>query len=193
MRDAPACRHDRPIAGAAAQIAGERLVHDGVFGWLAAVVEGKHRHHETRCAESALGGIGINEGLLHRMQRTVRRRHPFNREDCAIIDLRQHHQARIHRLEPQRAVHAPPQHDGAGAAIAFCATLLRPREPGAGAKPVEHGHARRRAILAEWLSVQQESHRGHGLPAPTCLRMLEHLVCRLKHRRQFTASCNRPR
>jgi hypothetical protein len=101
VRDAAARRHDRPIAGAAAEIAGERFMHECVVCRLAAVVESKHRHCETGRAESALGGVGINKRLLHRMQRAVHRRQSLDRENCAIVDLRQHHQARIHRLKAQ--------------------------------------------------------------------------------------------
>ena len=98
LRDAPAGLHDRAVAGATAEIAGERFMHGRAVGRLAAMVEGEHRHHETRRAEAALGGVGIDHRLLHRMERAVRCRQTFDREDGAIVDLRQHHQAGIHRL-----------------------------------------------------------------------------------------------
>src|SRR5262249_39045658 len=80
----------------------------------------------------------------------------------AIVDLRKHHQAGIHRLELQRSVDAAAEDNGAGAAVALRAAFLGSGEMHAGAKPVEHRHARRRAVLAAWRSVQQEPHRGHA-------------------------------
>src|SRR5262245_57390868 len=162
MRNAPAGRRDRAVTGAAAEVAGERFMHDRGVRRLAAVVEGKHRHDETRRAEAALGGIGIDERLLHRMERSVRPGQTLDRQDGTIVDLRQHPQAGIPRLELQRSVDAPTEDDGTGAAVALRAAFLGSGEMGAGAKPVEHRHARRRAILAAWRSVQQEPHRGHA-------------------------------
>ena len=95
VRHAPARLHDRAVAGAAAEIAGERLMNEGVVRAFAAVVESEHRHHETRRAEAALGRIGVDHRLLHRMERAVRRRQTLDRQHGAIVDLRQHHQAGI--------------------------------------------------------------------------------------------------
>ena len=93
VRDAAARCHDRAIAGAAAKVSSERFMHECVVRGLAAVVESKHRHHESRRAKSALSSVGIDKRLLHRMQGAVRRRQALDREDRAIVDLRQHHQA----------------------------------------------------------------------------------------------------
>ncbi len=149
-------------------------MHDRGVGRLAAVVEGEHRHHEARRAEAALGGVGIDERLLHRMERPVRARQTLDRENRAIVDLRQHHQAGIHRAELQRSVDASTEDDGAGAAIALRAAFLGSGEMRAGAKPVEHRHARRGAILAAWRSVQQEAHRTHARLVPPWGRQPQH-------------------
>ena len=67
---------DRPIAGAAAEIAGQRIV-DGVeIGLLAACREGVGRHHEARGAEAALRGVRVGHrhpepDVLERMQQHV--------------------------------------------------------------------------------------------------------------------------
>src|SRR5262249_17390589 len=95
-----------------------------------------------------------------------------------------YHQAGIARLELQRSVDAPTEDDGTGAAVALRAAFLGSGEMGTGAKPVEHRHARRRAILAAWRSVQQEPHRGHARlfshHGGGNRGMLEHVPCRLK-------------
>jgi hypothetical protein len=101
VRDLAARCRDRAIAGAAAEITGERFMHECVVRGLAAVVESEHRHHESRRAEAALSSVGVDKRLLHRMKRAVRRRQAFDCQHRAIVDLRQHHQARIHRLKAQ--------------------------------------------------------------------------------------------
>jgi hypothetical protein len=73
-------------------------VNEGIVRGLAAMMEGEHRHHETRRAESALGGIGVDHRLLHGMERAVGSRQALDREDGTVVDLRQHHQAGIHGL-----------------------------------------------------------------------------------------------
>ena len=162
LREAAAGLHDRAVAGATAEIAGEGFVHGRAVRRLAAMVEGKHRHHETGRAEAALGRVGIDHRLLHRMERAVRCGQTFDREDGAIVDLRKHHEAGIHRPKLQRSVNLAAKHDGAGTAVALGAPFLRSGETRAGAKPVQHCHARRRVVRAAGLAVQQELHRCHG-------------------------------
>ena len=118
--DPPAGIDDRAIAGAAAEIAGERLVDERILGRLAAVVEREHRHREARRAEAALRGVGVDQRLLHRMQRAVARRQPLDREHRAAVELRQHHQAGIDRLVVQLPVGLAPDHDA-------CRRRNRPR------------------------------------------------------------------
>ncbi len=95
------------------------------------------------------------------MERAVRRRQSLDRQDGAIVDLRQQHQAGIDGAILHGAVDLAAEDNGAGAAIALRAALLGSGEIGAGAQPVEHRHGRRRARLAAWLSVQQEPHFCH--------------------------------
>src|SRR5258708_14422664 len=90
------------------------------------------------------------------------------------LPIWQHHQAGIHRAELQRSVDASTEDDGAGAAIALRAAFLGSGEMRAGAKPVEHRHARRGAILAAWRSVQQEAHRTHSRLVPPLGRQPQH-------------------
>ena len=44
-------------------------------------MEGKHRHDETRRAEAALGGVGVDHRLLHGMQRAVGCRQTLDGQD----------------------------------------------------------------------------------------------------------------
>ena len=67
--------HDVVVAGAAADIAFE-LVADGLLVELVALAVHHidRRHDHARRAEAALQAVVLAEGLLHRMQRAVRRR-----------------------------------------------------------------------------------------------------------------------
>ena len=111
-----------------------------VVGRLAAVMKREHRHHEAGRAEAALGGMGIDQHLLHGMKRAVRCRQAFNREERAIVDLRQHHQAGIHRLVSHGTIALPAKDDGAGAAIALGTAFLGAGEMRAGTQPIKHRH-----------------------------------------------------
>ena len=64
---------DRPVAGAAAQVAreivGQLLARRaGVPRGLVVLVGGPQRHHEARRAEAALRAVAVDHRLLHRMQ-----------------------------------------------------------------------------------------------------------------------------
>src|SRR6185369_7348528 len=61
---------DRAIAGAAAEIARERIVDRRAAGH-ALVMEREQRHHDAGRAEAALRSMVIDHRLLHRMQRAV--------------------------------------------------------------------------------------------------------------------------
>ena len=164
--DAAAGIDDRAIAGAAAEIAGKRLVNERVLGAFAAVVEGEHRHHEARRAEPALGAIRVDERLLHRVERAVRGREPIDGEHLGAVELRHQHEAGVDRLVSQLAAVFPPDHDGAGAAIAFRAALFRAGQPRIEPQPVEHGRGRRHAALGARLAVQKEANFGHRMLIP---------------------------
>ncbi|MOA22612.1 hypothetical protein D3C78_1431810 [compost metagenome] len=59
---------DRPVAGAAAQVAGEGFVGLVGVGLLAVFLQGKQRHDKARRAEAALGAVAFDHGLLHAVQ-----------------------------------------------------------------------------------------------------------------------------
>ena len=62
---------DRAVAGAAAQVAGDPVVHGRAGDRLAArvVEQREQRHDEARRAEAALRAMEVDHRLLHRMQR----------------------------------------------------------------------------------------------------------------------------
>ena len=62
---------DRPIAGAAAEVAGQRVVDDLELGRLTAGGEGVGRHDKARRAEAALCGVGLRHRHLHRMRSAI--------------------------------------------------------------------------------------------------------------------------
>ena len=71
---------DRPVAGAAAQVAGELvgelLARRPRAAALVVLVGRPQRHHEARRAEAALRAVALDHRLLHRMQRASLRRSP---------------------------------------------------------------------------------------------------------------------
>ena len=79
------------------------------------LVEGGGGHDHAGRAEAALERLGVEEGLLHRVQLAVLRE-PLDRRDLATRGAEGGHQAAMHG----RAV----EPDGAGAAIARVAALL---------------------------------------------------------------------
>ena len=78
--------HDRRVAGAAAEIAGQRVV-DGrlVRQGFRLPGQGEHRHHETRRAEAALRAVAVDHRLLHRMQLAVGRFQILDRQQLAAV------------------------------------------------------------------------------------------------------------
>ena len=106
---------DLLIAGAAAQVSGERLA-DLVARRVGVLVEQRlRRDQEARRAVAALRGAEVGEGLLQRMQAAVGHQ-AFDGLDLAAVALDAEDQAREHRL-------AVEQH-GAGAALAELAAVL---------------------------------------------------------------------
>ena len=86
------------VAGAAAEIAGDRgadlvLVGVGVLGQ-----EGHQREQEARGAEAALQRVRFAKGLLQRVERAVGGGQPFDRGDLATVHLHAEQQTRAHRL-----------------------------------------------------------------------------------------------
>src|SRR5580704_13552731 len=82
--NAPARLDDGTVPRAAAEIACKRLMNDGLLRGLSAVMKGKHRHDETRRAEAALGGVGVDHRPLHGMKLPGRAGEPLDCQDSAM-------------------------------------------------------------------------------------------------------------
>jgi len=123
---------DRAVPRAAAEVAGEgvgdRLP---VRGWLA-LVEREQRHHEARRAEAALRPVALGERPLDGVESG---RGPvsgtlgeaLDGQEGSPVQGRQELDAGVHRAVPELRTVQLGQDDGAGAAVALGATLLRPR------------------------------------------------------------------
>src|SRR5262249_1222507 len=80
---------DADMRAGAAEIVGERLA-DIRFAWiLGGGQKGRRLHHHAVDAVAALGGLRLDEGLLHRM-RVFGTAQPFQRDDLLRVgELRQ--------------------------------------------------------------------------------------------------------
>src|SRR3954469_8330745 len=129
---------DLEIAGAAAEVAGERLADFfAAWGWVLGE-QGFGGHQDARRAVAALGGAEVGEGGLEGME-LVAELHPLDRLDRFAARLGGEHQTGEHGT----AVH---QHR-AGAALAELAAVL-----GAG----------QRALLAQHLEQRVVGGEDHG-------------------------------
>ena len=142
---------DLGVAGAAAEVAGDRLA-DVLVDRRAALVEiGAGRHEHARRADAALGAAVLQECLLERVQATGRRE-ALDRQDRLALDLRQRHQAAVDDLTVD-------QHR-AGAALALAAALLGAGQTEVLAQRVEQA-AHARGVERDVLAVDREA-VGHG-------------------------------
>ena len=107
---------DRPVAGAAAQVAGQRVVDGLARRRVRALVEPEQAHREARRAEAALRGMALDQRLLHRVQAPVGRGERLDGEHRLAVERRQRPDAGVDRLpasvpSPRDAatttVHAP--------------------------------------------------------------------------------------
>ena len=101
---------DVDVAGAAAQVAFQRMRDLRVAGLRVLGQQAAGAHHHARRAEPALQAVAGDEGLLHRVQRATGRGQPLHRGDAAAGGLQRQHAAALDGLAVQ-------QH-GAGAALA---------------------------------------------------------------------------
>src|SRR5579862_3923363 len=90
---------------------------------LAALLEGGHRHHDTRRAEAALSAVVFQERLLHWMQFAVLIGQSLDREYSSAIKLRKQQQAGIDRMIHGPSVFHAGNNDRASAAVA-CTPFL---------------------------------------------------------------------
>ena len=90
--------HDRPIAGAATEIAGQHVV-DGVAAGtaIARMIVREQAHHDAGRAEAALRAMQARHRFLHGMQRAVLGE-VFDRDQLCAVDLAEQRDAGVNRL-----------------------------------------------------------------------------------------------
>ena len=118
---------DRPVAGAAAQVAAERVV-PGLGGRardgpVAPVVLRGHRAHEARRAVAALRPAAHRHLALDGVQR-VRLPEALGRHDLLAVEGQRGDQAGVERGPLRRVAVGPGDEDRAGPALALGAALL---------------------------------------------------------------------
>src|SRR5438093_3459364 len=145
---------DLDVAGAAAQVPGERLA--DLVGARRAIhgQQRPGREDHAGCAEAALGGAQPREGVLERIERVALQ--PLDGHEGAPGEPRRQHQAGADRL-------AVEQH-GAGTAHALAASVLGAGEREAVAQEVEHGPVGRRLAPARPAVERELEGEAHARP-----------------------------
>src|SRR6266849_2462089 len=108
--------HDSDVSAAAAEVPAHVLPDLIGRAGVALLDAGDRGHDLAGGAVTALIGVVVQEGLLHRVQAAVRARDPFDSGDPLPLSL---------HGEREAGHHAPSIYvDGAGAALAVVAALL---------------------------------------------------------------------
>jgi hypothetical protein len=164
---------DRPVAGAAAQVAAQRIgclaARHGALAALALVlVQRVQAHHEARRAEAALRAVRIDQRLLHRVQRAAGAAQLIDRDELLAVERADEGDAAIDGAPAQAARAGLTHHHGAGAAVALGAALLGALEPALLAQPLQHRARGRHRVERDRLVVEPEADRSgrhgrHGL------------------------------
>ena len=144
---------DRPVAGAAAEIAGELIAEARRRRRGPRMIGGEQAHHDARRAEAALRAVQVDHRLLDRMER-VALGEILDGDEFDAVELAKQQDAGVDRLVAQPPALQARQDNRAGAAVAFAAALLRSLGERLLAQPVEH---RRRAARNG-----RSRHRGRG-------------------------------
>ncbi len=148
----------RPVAGAAAQVRGQRIVDFPAVRFTARFVQREQRHDETRGTEPALRCVAVDHGLLHRVQQPARFAQALHRKQEFAVQSGKKLDAGIHGTELQPASVTGFTNDhGARPAVSFRAALL-----GAGAAQVfpqvlQNGSGRIGDLGRNDLAIQHET------------------------------------
>ena len=148
LRGQPDGVQDRLVAGAAAQVAGQRLADLVVVRLRVAGEQVVHRDDQPGRAEPALHRAGVEERLLHRVQRRRRSGQPLDRHDVAALRLAGGDQAGAH----DDAVEV----DRARAALALLAGVLRAGQAQPLAQDVEQALALPHVVGLPLLAVDRQ-------------------------------------
>ena len=138
---------DRGVAGAAAQVARQRVV----VVCPAVQVGRGHGHDKPRRAEPALAAVVVHHGRLHGVKRAVGGGDPFHGAHGLTLQLWQEQDAGV---QGPRAL-CVRDHHAAGPAVAFVAAFLGAGQPAGVAQPVQQGLGRV-ALHLNGLSVQKK-------------------------------------
>ena len=120
---------DRGIAGAAAEIALQRLGDFGPARHGIAHVERIERHDDAGRAEAALRAMVVEHRLLDRVEAAGPAAKMLDGHDVAAVERGDEADAGRHRFIDEFALEEAPDQHGAGAAIALGAALLRAGQP----------------------------------------------------------------
>ena len=158
---------DRAVAGAAAQVAGERAADTGrvrpAVLRLAGVVEIPQRHRKAWRAEAALRAVAVDQRLLHRMQRTTGlAAQVFDGEHGLAVERGDEAQAGVDGGQMQRRAFAAQfaRHHGARAAVALVAAFLGAGEAARAAQPGEQAGGGGDVSDVDRLAVEQDADGG---------------------------------
>ena len=156
---------DRGVAGAAAEIAGERVV-DRLLAWqrVGRAGQGEHRHDEAGRAEATLRAVAVDHRLLDRVQPSVGALEVLDGEQLAAVQGRHELNAGVDGavVEP-RTIRLGDDH-GAGTAVALVAPFLGPRPASCQPQPVEHRLGRVDPVELDQLVAEEEADLiAHGI------------------------------
>ena len=116
---------NRTVAGAAAQVAGQPVVHLAPVRLAGpVVVEGEQRHHEARRAEAALGAMVPHHRGLNRVQAAFAFREIIDGDDLLAVDLAHELNAAVDGLVANLIAVERAQRHRAGAAITLGTAFL---------------------------------------------------------------------
>src|SRR5271163_2463995 len=153
---------DRLVAGAAAEIARERLVDALARRRRAAMIVREQAHHDAGRAEAALRTVEIDHRLLHGVQRLALGE-VLDGEQFGAVDLPEQQNAGIDRLVGELAAPKMRKHHRAGAAVALAATLLGPRRARLLAQPIEQRRPRRKTVERAGFAAKAEGKASSGI------------------------------
>ena len=159
---------DRLVAGAAAEIARERLVDALARRRRAAMVVREQAHHDAGRAEAALRTVEIDHRLLHGVQRLALGE-VLDGEQFGAVDLPEQQNAGIDRLVGELAAPKMRKHHRAGAAVALAAALLGPRRARLLAQPIEQRRPRRKTVQRAGFAAKAEGKVSSGIRS-LCIR-----------------------
>jgi len=149
---------DRPVAGAAAQVARQRVAHRLPPGPAGVLVEPEQAHHEAGRTEAALRAVALDHRLLHRMQR-VGHGEALHRVDGLAVHGRQEAETGVDAVPCEAIAPRFGDRHHARAAVALGAAFLRAGELSLLAQPGEQRGLWRHARDLDGRAVQQEAQR----------------------------------